>query len=153
VVPQWRTTTGERISNYYKAAVLPSSFTKLCHLGDLKDGAALGFDPLAKGQDTLFVVRQGPVLRSYKNDCPHWPGSPMAWRKDAYLTSDGSHIACHGHGAQFDIASGRCISGPCEGQSLQSLELKIDESGHVFVRLEHLSGKTVIKNKITIADS
>ena len=132
---------------------MTSSFKKLCHFKDFKDGAAKGFDPLAKGQDTLFVVRQGPVLRSFLNDCPHWPGSPMAWRKDAYLTSDGARIACHGHGAQFDIESGLCISGPCEGQSLQSLELKIDESGYVYVRLEQLSEKTVTKNKVVIADS
>jgi len=142
MVPQWWSTTGERITKQFNVIVLITSFIKLCHLEELQDGAALGFDPLDKGQDTLFVVRQGPVLRSYKNDCPHWPGSPMAWRKDEYLTSDRTHIACHGHGARFDIQSGLCISGPCEGQSLQSLEIKIDESGYVYVRLE-MSGKTV----------
>ena len=143
MVPQWWSTTCERITKQFNVIVLTNSFKKLCHIDDLGDGTALGFDPLAKGQDTLFVVRQGPVLRSYKNDCPHWPGSPMAWRKNEYLTSDRTNIACHGHGARFDIPSGLCISGPCEGQSLQSLELKIDESGHVYVRLEHLSKNTV----------
>lgn len=114
---------------------------------------AKGFSPLAKGQDTLFVVRQGPVLRSYKNDCPHWPGSPMAWRKDGYLTSDGARIACHGHGAQFEIESGLCVSGPCEEQSLQPLELQVDDAGYVYVRTEHISEKSVVECNITIVDS
>lgn len=153
MVPQWWSTTGERITKQFNVIVLTNSFKKLCHIDDLKDGTALGFDPLAKGQDTLFVVRQGPVLRSYKNDCPHWPGSPMAWRKNAYLTSDGAHIACHGHGARFDIESGLCISGPCDGQSLQSLELKVDENGYVYVRLENLTEKSVAQKNTTITDS
>lgn len=126
---------------------------KLCHLDDLPEGDSKGFDPLTNGQDTLFVVRQGPVLRSYKNDCPHWPGSPMAWRKDGYLTSDGTRIACHGHGAQFDIASGICISGPCEGQSLQSLEVRIDEDGYVYVMLDHSFEKVPFNNNLAVADS
>ena len=108
---------------------------KLCNLDDLPDGAASGFDPHARGQDSLFVVRQGLVLRAYKNDCPHWPGSPMAWRKDAYLTSDGGHIACAGHGAKFDIHTGLCVSGPCVGKSLQTLALQLDESGDVYINL------------------
>ena len=109
---------------------------KICHLDELADGAARGFDPLAHGQDTLFIVRQGSALRAFKNDCPHWPGSPMAWRKDAYLTADGAHIACSGHGAKFDINTGLCLSGPCVGESLQALALQIDETGGVYICLD-----------------
>jgi len=115
---------------------LTSKLFKLCHLDELQDGSARGFDPLAKGQDTLFVVRQGPALRSYQNSCPHWPGSPMAWRKDAYLSEDGKKIACYGHGALFDIESGQCISGPCLGEFLQALPLHIDDADYVHVSLQ-----------------
>ena len=76
----------------------------------------------------------------------------MAWRKDGYLTSDGARIVCHGHGAQFDMESGICISGPCEGQSLQSLELQIDETGYVYVNLENLSENSINKNNTAIVE-
>ena len=53
---------------------------RLCHLDDLPDGSARGFDPHASGRDSLFVVRCGPVLRAWVNACPHH-GTPLAWRK------------------------------------------------------------------------
>lgn len=42
---------------------------------------------------------------------PH-QGTPMAWRKDAYLDAAGERIVCAAHGAQFEIDSGLCTLGP-----------------------------------------
>jgi nitrite reductase/ring-hydroxylating ferredoxin subunit len=106
----------------------------LCEVAQLPACGARGFDPEGHGRDTLFVVRRGDELRAYRNDCPHWPGSPMAWRKDAYLNADGTRIACHSHGAQFEIDTGLCVAGPCVGQSLDALELCVDEDGTVLWR-------------------
>ena len=80
----------------------------LCHLDELPDGGSRGFDPQATGRDTLFVVRRGPALHAYVNACPHH-GTPMAWRKDAYLDGTGEHIVCAAHGAVFAMADGRCL--------------------------------------------
>ena len=55
---------------------------RLCHLNDLAEGAARGFDPQNTGQDTLLVVRQGERLFAYADACPHH-GTPMDWRQDA----------------------------------------------------------------------
>ena len=107
----------------------------LCELAQLPASGARGFDPDGQGRDTLFVVRSGDTLHAWRNDCPHWPGSPMAWRKDAYLSADGMHIACHAHGARFEIDTGLCVAGPCIGQSLHALELYVDEDGTVLVEL------------------
>lgn len=117
---------------------MPDNFFKLCHLNQIPDGTARGFDPLKQGRDTLFIVRQGHLLRAYLNDCPHWPGSPMAWKKNEYLTTDGSHIICYGHRALFDIQTGFCLSGPCAGQSLLAIQLCIDEENVVHICLENL---------------
>ena len=97
----------------------------------IADGESRGFDPDGAGRDTMFVVRKGGVLHAYLNACPHIDGAPMAWRKDAYLSGDRSHIVCHAHGARFEIASGLCVLGPCEGQSLTPVALKTLVSGAI----------------------
>lgn len=109
---------------------------RLCARSDLIDGAARGFDPEGRGSDTVFVVRRGDEVVGYRNACPHVGGAPMAWRKDAYLNADGSRIVCHAHGAQFDIASGLCLLGPCVGQSLQRLAVHVDAQGAVLLALQ-----------------
>jgi nitrite reductase/ring-hydroxylating ferredoxin subunit len=107
----------------------------LCHLRDLPEGAARGFDPRGEGRDTMFVVRrQG--LHAYRDACPHWQGAPMAWRKDAYLSGDGERIVCHAHGAQFDIATGACVLGPCLGQSLTPVPLIQTDGGEIHVAVD-----------------
>lgn len=109
---------------------------RLCAHSDLIDGASRGFDPEGQGSDTVFVVRRGDEVVGYRNACPHVGGAPMAWRKDAYLNADGSRIVCHAHGAQFDIASGLCLLGPCVGQSLQRLAIHVDAQGAVLLALQ-----------------
>lgn len=108
---------------------------RLCHLRDLPDGGSRGFDPCEAGRDTILVVRDERRVYGYMDDCPHHPGAPMAWRKDAYLNGSGTRIVCHGHGAQFDIATGTCVLGPCFGQALTSLSLNVDEQDDVWLRL------------------
>ena len=57
---------------------------RLCHLADLPDGGARGFDPLDRGRDTVFAVRRGETVRVWADRCPHH-GTPMPWRKDCLL--------------------------------------------------------------------
>lgn len=98
----------------------------LCHLSDLVDGEARGFDPLGNGHDSIFVVRQGACLYGYRNVCPH-QGSTLPWRRHAYLNAARSRIVCCAHGAEFDIESGRCIKGPAMGQSLEKVALTVTD--------------------------
>jgi nitrite reductase/ring-hydroxylating ferredoxin subunit len=102
----------------------------LCRLDEIADNAARGFDPEGGGQDTLFAVRRGPKLYLYRDRCPH-ASTPMAWRKDGYLNRRGDRIVCFAHGAQFEVETGRCLLGPCLGQSLEAVAHDIDEQGRV----------------------
>jgi nitrite reductase/ring-hydroxylating ferredoxin subunit len=104
----------------------------LCRFDDLPDGSARGFDPRRVGQDSIFVVRRGRVLLGYVDACPHH-GTPMAWRKDAYLDAAGAHIVCAAHGALFEIPTGRCVLGPCLGDALTPVPLRIDAGGAVHI--------------------
>ena len=105
---------------------------RLCHVDELREGTARGFAGRRAGRDRLFVVKQAGMLHAYLDDCPHQPGSAMAWRRDAYLNAAAPRIVCSGHGAEFEIESGRCTLGPCLGKSLSRVQLEVDSDGSVF---------------------
>jgi nitrite reductase/ring-hydroxylating ferredoxin subunit len=88
----------------------------LCRMSELPDGGARGF--WREGNDDrVFAVRQGDDVLVWLNDCPH-NHRPLEFLPDRFLSADGSHIVCSAHSAHFDIRSGYCYAGPCEGRSL-----------------------------------
>lgn len=100
--------------------MLPPRDHVLCRLDELPEGGSRGFDREARGQATVFAVRHGGQVYVYADRCPHH-GTPMAWRRDAYLNAARDRIVCAAHGAQFEIDTGRCVLGPCLGERLQAL--------------------------------
>ena len=103
----------------------------LCRLDELGDGAARGFGPAAGGFTGLFAVRQGDAVFVYVNSCPHI-GTPLEWTADRFLSHDGSLIVCATHGAEFRIADGECIRGPCFGDRLEPVMTEIRD-GIIYV--------------------
>ena len=99
---------------------------------DVPDGTARGFEACNEGEDPLFVVRLGHRLYAYRDRCPH-QGARLPWRRDAYLNREATRIVCHAHGAEFDIATGACLRGPCLGQSLEPVSLEITRHDEIFV--------------------
>lgn len=104
---------------------------ELCNFDDLEDGQARGFVVPGLRRKVVVVRKAGKVF-GYLDSCPHYRGgTPMAWRTDAYLDGEGRHIACHAHGALFDIETGACVLGPCLGQSLKHVPLNINSNGGI----------------------
>jgi nitrite reductase/ring-hydroxylating ferredoxin subunit len=108
----------------------------LCRDDELAERESRGFDPWNDGHDTVLLVRHGGEVYGWRDACPHHGGTPMAWRKDAYLNYERNRIVCAAHGAQFDIESGACVLGPCLGQSLQRVELIMTAERHIYIRKE-----------------
>ena len=101
-------------------------------LADLPEPGAREFE--VGGGDWPFrgmLVRQHGEVYAYANICPHrrWP---LNMTDDDFLTPDRELIRCAAHGALFDIPTGRCLLGPCPGQSLLALPLRI-AGGTIFV--------------------
>ena len=105
----------------------------LCQDHELSEGQARGFLPDEDGNDRLFIVRHRGVLNAWRNACPHVDGAPMAWKRNAYLSPDGTQVMCHAHGARFEPDSGLCVHGPCQGQSLQRVNIGVDANGQILV--------------------
>ncbi len=101
------------------------SWRPLCRLAEIDDGGAKGFNPPEGSFIGIFAVRQGPEIRAYVNSCPHI-GVPLDWLPDHFLSTDGTRIICAMHGAEFTIADGKCIAGPCLGDHLQPVPISIE---------------------------
>jgi nitrite reductase/ring-hydroxylating ferredoxin subunit len=104
----------------------------ICRLDDLEPQGARGF-AIGSGDWPLrgFVVRVNSEVHGFINRCPH-AGHPLNLRPHRFLTADGTLILCSSHGALFEKATGFCIAGPCAGQRLRLVPLKV-ESGFVML--------------------
>lgn len=104
----------------------------VCRLCELTDPGARGFT-IGSGDWPLrgFVVRVRDEVRGYVNHCPH-AGHPLDLIPQRFLTRDGALILCGSHGALFDKLSGYCVAGPCVGQSLRAIALRL-EAGFVLL--------------------
>lgn len=77
-------------------------------------------------EDRLGVVlwtERGP--RAYRNLCPHWR-LPLDNGGGDILDEPAGVVFCDAHAAEFRLHDGRCISGPCEGQSLERLDVLVE---------------------------
>jgi nitrite reductase/ring-hydroxylating ferredoxin subunit len=97
---------------------------ELCRISDIPENGAKGF-PGPDGAFTgLVAVRKGDGVYVYENACPHI-GTPLDWTPDRFLSADGHMLICATHGAQFEIDTGICISGPCRGDRLTPVDFSI----------------------------
>jgi nitrite reductase/ring-hydroxylating ferredoxin subunit len=105
----------------------PLRCAALCRLEEIEDGEGKGF-VLGEGtaRREIVVIREGRRVYGYVNSCPH-VGTPLELQPGRFMNADGSYILCHTHGALFEIESGRCIAGPCAGESLTPVALVLDE--------------------------
>jgi nitrite reductase/ring-hydroxylating ferredoxin subunit len=104
---------------------------ELCRLDDLQQDRPRGFSIPGLTRKVILIRRRDQVF-AYLDACPHYAdGTPMAWKTDGYLNGEGTHLACHSHGALFDIETGECVLGPCLGKSLTKIPVRITEFGGV----------------------
>ena len=106
--------------------------TLICALDRLQDPGSFGFS-LEAGDgrvDGFVVLRDGEVF-AYRNSCPH-TGSPLDWVEHQFLDLEGALIQCAVHDARFLIDTGECIFGPCPGESLEPLGIRVDD-GNIYL--------------------
>lgn len=88
-------------------------------LDGLEEGGCRRID-LDDGRSLVALRRQGEV-RLFLNRCPH-RGIELDWVPGVFLAVDGHHLQCATHGALFDPLTGVCISGPCTGDALETVD-------------------------------
>ena len=94
---------------------------------DLTDGQSLKFS-FQRGSETVdgFLARFGGKIVAYENLCRHLPLT-LDYDDNRFFDSEGKFIICQTHGAMYHPASGRCIEGPCGGESLYPIEISLED--------------------------
>ncbi|CAM5257961.1 Rieske (2Fe-2S) protein [Rhodanobacter lindaniclasticus] len=90
----------------------------------IPDGGAAAVDAmLVDGEESLILLRRGEQVCGYLNICPH-AGNRLDYAPGKFLLKNDTLI-CAVHGAVFNQADGLCTGGPCRGQSLRAVLLRV----------------------------
>ena len=81
-----------------------------------------------------IVLRDDDGVRAFANVCRHLP-IPLDAGSRNVMAADGRHFLCRTHGALYRITDGKCVQGPCGGQSLTALPVEVD-GDRVYLLLE-----------------
>ncbi|MDH5181939.1 MAG: Rieske 2Fe-2S domain-containing protein [Gammaproteobacteria bacterium] len=71
-----------------------------------------------------FILHWRGEWRAYHNACPH-TGVTLNWADDQFFDLDKAYVQCSLHGALFQPLDGLCVYGPCHGQSLTPLAIRL----------------------------
>lgn len=74
-------------------------------------------------------------VRAWLNYCQHFTHIKLDKGSGAPIR-DGE-IICANHGAMFEVESGKCTFGPCEGAYLNGLDVRVEDGGVFFVDDEY----------------
>jgi nitrite reductase/ring-hydroxylating ferredoxin subunit len=102
----------------------------VCGLNDIPSRRARGFHLVIideKGEEKplpIIIVRWGKQVFGYLNICPH-DGVNLDWERNQFLDPNGLRLMCGKHGATFEIGTGACVDGPCLGNGLTPVALKV----------------------------
>ena len=78
-----------------------------------------------------FLVNERGNFHAYVNRCRHMP-TPLDFIRDQFVSADGKYLMCYTHGALYEFATGLCVDGPCKGQALYRLPVRVDR-GEILV--------------------
>lgn len=98
---------------------------RLCLLSDLPEAQPIAVEAtIDGGEESLVLVRSGERVEAFLNVCPH-AGRRLDWAPGKFLL-EGGRLVCAAHGASFALPGGACVAGPCKGQSLSSVAVRVE---------------------------
>jgi|SRR6516165_10737140 nitrite reductase/ring-hydroxylating ferredoxin subunit len=105
----------------------------ICDRRDVRDRMGKSFPVMRVWDDgqlrpwDIFICRFGKTYHAYVNNCPHQEVR-LDWEKNNFFEPNYLKVLmCGKHGSQFDVETGVCISGPCEGKQLEKILCFLDE--------------------------
>ncbi|MCP3367589.1 MULTISPECIES: Rieske (2Fe-2S) protein [Bradyrhizobium] len=108
----------------------PNPIYAICNFKDIPSRQAMGFHLMIVDDDgnhqpwSIIVVRWGKKVLGYANKCPH-SGVNLDWERNEFLDPYGIRLMCGKHGSTFELGTGRCVEGPCQGGALTPIALAV----------------------------
>ena len=109
-----------------RTSLNPDAVAKpLAMLDSLPEGGLLEVEAEVDGSaESLILHRDGDSVRAWLNICPH-AGRRLDWAPGKFLLSKDGLLVCAAHGASFELHEGACVAGPCRGESLRAVAVKV----------------------------
>lgn len=99
---------------------------QLCSLAELTEFGVLAVDVQIEGrEESVLLVQRDGQFGAFLNICPH-AGRRLDWAPGKFLLENG-RLICAAHGASFDLPGGECVGGPCRGQSLSAVKVRLQD--------------------------
>jgi len=92
-------------------------------------------DSRGRPQEALVVESEHGRIRAYLNRCQHI-AIPLDAGSREFLDPATKHLRCGTHGALYRREDGLCVAGPCIGEALVQLPIRIGADGTVEVRFD-----------------
>ncbi|MDI3565610.1 Rieske 2Fe-2S domain-containing protein [Bradyrhizobium sp. Arg816] len=108
----------------------PDAIYAICGFNDIPSRQAMGFHLIVVDDHgnyrpwSIIVVRWGKKVLGYANKCPH-NGVNLDWERNEFLDPCGIRLMCGKHGSTFELGTGRCVEGPCQGRALTPIALAV----------------------------
>jgi len=103
---------------------------RICMTEEVPEREARAFDTLQG--TTIFITQRDGSFYAYQNLCPHLQ-TELEYLENQFLDQDKEYIQCSTHGALFNVETGECISGPCLGDFLNKVEIKVHSDGGIYI--------------------
>ncbi|KHO17457.1 Rieske [Acinetobacter baumannii] len=103
---------------------------RICMTEEVPEREARAFDTLQG--TTIFITQRDGSFYAYQNLCPHLQ-TELEYLENQFLDQDQEYIQCSTHGALFNVETGECISGPCLGDFLNKVEIKVHSDGGIYI--------------------
>jgi len=114
---------------------IPSAIDPLLALDAIADGGFAEAEALVDGEpESLVLHRSGDEVRAWLNICPH-AGRRLDWAPGQFLKSKEGLLVCAAHGATFETGGGECVAGPCRGEALRAVAVRVRD-GQVLLGAE-----------------
>jgi nitrite reductase/ring-hydroxylating ferredoxin subunit len=98
----------------------------LCRLDEIPDGGATAVDAmLADCTESVILLRHGGQVQAYLNICPH-TARRLDYAPGKFLLKNDTLI-CAVHGATFNQTDGLCVAGPCRGEHLRAVAVRVED--------------------------
>lgn len=103
---------------------------KICMMEEIPEREARAFD--TEEGDTIFITQRDGSFYAYQNVCPHLQVE-LEFLENQFLDQDQEFIQCSTHGALFEVETGLCVSGPCQGDQLEKVNITVHSDGGIYL--------------------